>query len=591
MSRMLEDYDHLLNLDPISAYEIQPLSACEGHLLPGLRDRESLNGEWHFAADVYNTFLRKKYYLEPQKDEQGRDLPVDYDFDRWETVHVPSNWNCQKEKYWLYEGTGIYTRRFAYAEENPEERVFLRIGAANYACRIWLNKQLIARHTGGFTPFCVELTGKLNAENRLILEVDAQRRLEQVPSVNCDWFNYGGVFRDVELFRVPKVWIRDTWVALDAEANALNAQVRLDGAPAGSAVTVEISELGIAQTLRTDENGVARGRMDAAVQLWSPERPRLYRVRVSTSCDSWSDDIGFRRIETRGRDLYLNGEKLFLRGVCCHEEAQGRGRALTEEDAVQMLTQARELGCNVIRLSHYPHHERVAKLADRMGMMLWEEIPVYWALCFDKQATRECAQNQMRELVLRDRNRASVILWGIGNENPDTQPRLDFMKSLAEICKELDPTRLTTAACLVDIDSMRVCDRLCSQIDVVSINEYYGWYYRDYRGIADILENTRLDRPLMISETGAEALAGHHGTQEELFTEEHQAKMLKMQTCLTDGKITGLFPWILYDFLSPVRLNAWQNGFNRKGLMDEGKREKKMAWQVLSDYYQSQKGK
>lgn len=171
MGKMLEDYDHLLNIDFDRCYQI-PFQQAEESVTAAGRETEKLDGIWNFAPDVYDTFIRKKFFEEVYQDEEGRDKPVDCNFDQWETVRVPSNWNLQKEKYWFFEGTGVYTRRFRFWKREEGERVFLRVGAANYECRVWLNGKLLARHQGGFTPFAVEITGHLKEDNRIILTVN-----------------------------------------------------------------------------------------------------------------------------------------------------------------------------------------------------------------------------------------------------------------------------------------------------------------------------------------------------------------------------------------------------------------------------------
>ena len=229
----------------------------------------------------------------------------------------------------------------------------------------------------------------------------------------------------------------------------------------------------------------------------------------------------------------------------------------------------------------------MAVLADQAGMMLWEEIPVYWALDFENPETYSNAENQMRELMFRDKNRASVVIWSVGNENPDIQSRLDFMKGLLETCRNYDPTRLTSAACLVDVNTMCVKDRLAEFVDVVAFNEYYGWYYRDYEGVKVILDNTSIDKPMVITETGAGAKAGHHGGAEELFTEEHQERVYENQIRYTDGRIQGMFPWVLFDFISPIRKHPMQGGKNSKGLVAMDKATRKKAFYVMQEYYRN----
>lgn len=588
MGTMREDYDHLLNLDYDRDYKI-PLTTAESLITTAGRTTEKLDGIWNFAPDVYDTFIRKKFFEEIYHDEQGRDKPVDCDFDHWENVLVPSNWNLQNPTYWFFEGSGIYSRKFRYFAQKEAEQVFLRIGAANYETRVWLNGKQLARHEGGFTPFMVDLTEHIKAENRLLIMVNNQRKLEQIPSINYDWFNYGGLYRSVEMIRLPRGYIQDCYVRLvpDDRFDTIEITVQTTGIKPGEIAEVSIPELGVKECLPIDGAGKCEFQIKAKPILWSIKNPHVYPVFVRCGEDQIEEAVGFRQVKVEGKDIYLNGERLFLKGVCCHEESMERGRALTEEDQLQVLRTAKEMDCNIIRLSHYPHSERMAKLADRLGMLLWEEIPVYWALCFDREETFLDAQNQLRELILRDRNRASVIMWGIGNENPDTDERLAFMKKLAQECKTLDPTRLTVAACLVNIDEMKIMDRLCQEIDVVAINEYYGWYYRNYDGLREIFENSAMDRPVVISETGADGVAGHFGDEEELFTENHQAKMYRKQFEIAEPYIAGIFPWILFDFRSPVRLNPLQGSFNRKGLLGSNRTDKKMAYHIVKAFYQT----
>ncbi|WP_102412780.1 glycoside hydrolase family 2 TIM barrel-domain containing protein [Beduinella massiliensis] len=587
MNRMQEDYGTLLSLNPLAEFDIPPVDPGSA-LAPFDRAQESLSGPWHFTPDPYNTCLRKRFFEEKAEDAEGRPTPVDYDLDAWPTVQVPGCWNCADARYALYEGAAVYARAFDYAAQRPGERVFLRIGAANYVCRVFLNGRLLARHEGGFTPFCVELTDALRSHNRLILQVDNARDARQVPSLNYDWFNYGGLTREVSLLRVPARFIQDAFLALSPDSDErIDVRVRLSGARGGERVEVALPELDARVTLAVSPDGTACGQLSARPSLWSPDAPVLYDAVISCEGDRVRDRVGFRRIETRGRRILLNGEEIFLRGVCCHEEAPGKGRTLREEDARQAILDAKALGCNAMRLTHYPHSEQMARLADELGMLLWEEIPVYWAIDFSDPQTEACARRQLEELILRDRGRASVILWSVGNENPDTQERFDFMSGLVRLCRRLDPTRLTTAACLVNVDEMRVCDRLADVVDVVAFNEYYGWYYRDYAPLSEILQRTRTEKPLVISETGAGARAGLHGGDEELFTEEHQAKVYEKQLEIADGRLQGFFPWILYDFRSPIRLNAQQEGFNRKGLIADDRKARKLAFDVVRRYYKS----
>jgi beta-glucuronidase len=219
-------------------------------------------------------------------------------------------------------------------------------------------------------------------------------------------------------------------------------------------------------------------------------------------------------------------------------------------------------------------------------MLLWEEIPVYWALDFGNAGTLANAKNQLQELILRDRNRASVLVWAVGNENPDTDERYTFMKTLIETVRELDPSRLVSAACLADIAKHRLEDRLAKDVDIVGINEYYGWYYSGYDKLEKLL-SADFDRPVVVSEFGAEAVGGLHGDAAEPWTEEYQEEVYRNQlkVLLGGAKIAGLTPWLLYDFKTPRRLNEHQKMYNLKGLADRTKSYKKKAYYLVQKKY------
>lgn len=312
----------------------------------------------------------------------------------------------------------------------------------------------------------------------------------------------------------------------------------------------------------------------------------LYDVTLTVGEDQVSDRVGFRRIERRGTDILLNGRPILLRGISVHEDDELTGKVTSEADIRRRFSHALELGCNFLRLAHYPHHELAAKIADEVGLMLWEEIPVYWAIDFGNPSTRRDAENQLTELIRRDRNRASVIIWSIGNENPDTDARLDFMKALATLARKEDPSRLTAAACLVNHQTLSIEDRLANHIDVIGINEYYGWYEQDFRELEVIGDNSKPDRPVLISETGAD---GDHvlGPESGLFSMAYQAEVYRKQIEILRELhyVKGMSPWILYDFRTERRQGIFQRGFNRKGLIGADKSTKKPAFDVLAAYY------
>ncbi|MFP3385907.1 glycoside hydrolase family 2 protein [Tritonibacter sp. SIMBA_163] len=568
-----EDYDRPFNTQNLNA---DTLIFTRG------RQGQSLDGDWNFCVDLLDTGLRQKWFAMTPEAPEDRIEPWDYDPYMGETVPVPSCWQMQKEKWYFFEGSAWYTRPLTH-DPAPGHRQVLRIGAAQYDCKVFLNGAFLGNHYGGSTPFCVELTEALKpGQNWLMFCVNNTRTLDRVPMRNTDWFNYGGVYREVTLYDLPSVVIRDLFVRL--EGNAIRVSVAVDGACASARFS--IPELGIDAELPLIA-GKGDVTLAASPELWSPDNPKLYDVSLTAGEDQVQDRVGFRSISREGTEILLNGKPLFLRGISVHEDDATQGKVTSETDIRRRFAHAKELGCNFLRLAHYPHHERAAEIADEMGLMLWEEVPVYWAIDFSNPATRRDAENQLRELIRRDRNRASVIIWSVGNENPDTDARLDFMRGLADLAKDEDPTRLTSAACLVNHAKLKIEDRLAEHIDVIGLNEYYGWYEENFDELGEIGRNSAPDRPVVISETGADGDSTKHGPERGLFSLAYQDEVYAKQiaTLRALDYVKGMSPWILYDFRVERRQGIFQRGWNRKGLIAGDKATKKPAFHRLAAYY------
>lgn len=559
----------------------------ETMIFTGGRAGTSLDGDWNFCVDLLDTGLRQKWFAMQPMPAEERTEPWDYDPYVGETVPVPSCWQMLKEKWYFFEGSAWYTRPLDIDAPRDGKRRFLRIGAAQYECKVFLNGAFLGNHLGGSTPFFCELTEHLvPGRNWLMLMVNNTRTLDRVPMRNTDWFNYGGIYREVTLYETPRTLIRDLFVHLvpDGSDRRIRAEVVVEGA---TAARLEIADLGIARDIPLDAAGRGEITLEAAPELWAPDTPRLYDVTLTAGEDRVADRVGFRRIERVGDEIRLNGRPIFLRGISVHEDDAQHGKVTSEADLRRRFEHARALNCNFLRLAHYPHHERAAQIADELGLLLWEEIPVYWAIAFDNPATYQDARNQLCELILRDRNRASVIIWSIGNENPDTDARLAFMKGLADTARTLDPTRLTSAACLVNHARSRIEDRLAEHIDVIGINEYYGWYEENFEDLVAIGRNSDPGKPVVISETGADGAIGAGAPERGLFSEAYMTHVYEKQieTLRPLSYVKGMSPWILYDFRVERRQNVFQRGFNRKGLIAADKATRKAAFDVLAAYY------
>ncbi|MBC7486330.1 MAG: beta-glucuronidase [Cytophagaceae bacterium] len=574
------------------------------------RPSTSLNGAWSYIVDPYETgYYDYRYTPHDQSANPGNGAfylnakpkdktdMIEYDFDQSPTMQIPGDWNSQVEKLYYYEGTVWYKKSFDYKVLSKDKKIFLSFGAVNYRADVYFNGKKLGVHEGGFTPFNFDITGLVKEKgNFVIVKVDNKRKKEAVPTLNTDWWNYGGITRDVKLIEVPETFINDYFIQLAPKnKQLLSGYIALKGSNvSGKKIALNIPELKINKELVTDSTGRAVFSIKLnKITFWSPDNPFLYDVFVKTNDEELQDQIGLRTIETQEQNILLNGKSIFLRGICIHEENPLRqNRAYSLEDAKLLLTWAKELGCNYVRLAHYPHNEHVVRLADQMGLMVWEEIPVYWTIQWDNPQTYANAENQLKEVINRDKNRASSIIWSMANETPVSKPRTDFLLRLATKTRELDPTRLVSAALEIhatDADpfTKTIDDPFANYVDVLSFNQYVGWYDGLPDKIDRIQWNIKQNKPVLISEFGADAKYGLHGDSLTRWSEEYQKvvyeKTIKMLQRIPQWR--GVTPWILVDFRSPRRLlPGVQDGFNRKGLLSD-KGEKKAAYEVLKNFY------
>ncbi|MBZ5580015.1 MAG: beta galactosidase jelly roll domain-containing protein [Acidobacteriia bacterium] len=568
--------------------------ALAGPLLQNALNRHSisLNGEWHAIVDSRDGGLSRRYYR--NADPFTEPGVVEYDFATAPVLRVPGDWNSQWPELLLYEGTVWYQRTFSYHLETGHH-AFFHVGAANYRAQVWMNGEALCEHEGGFTPFDCDATSLLkDGENVVVVSVNNARHADDIPARDFDWWNYGGLTRDVSLMDVRAAYIENYSLQLErGSATRISGWIKINGA-GPQVVTVRIPDLQVTQTAMTDSSGMARLAFDSAgLERWSPERPRLYAVEIASGGDRVTDEIGFRTIEARGTEILLNGRPVFLRGISLHEEAPNRsGRAHGDDDARILFGWAKELGCNFVRLAHYPHDEHAIRLADRLGLLLWSEIPLWQAIDFGNAAVVEKARQQLNEMIERDRNRAAVIFWSLTNESRATPERNAAVHQLAATARSLDSTRLITAATnqisRPDPHTMLLDDPIIADLDVFGVNEYIGWYQGLPADLDTMTWRNPFNKPMVVSEFGGDAKQGFHGEADQRWTEEYQENIYNHQIAAIRKLpfARGLSPWILKDFRSPVRqLSGIQDGYNRKGLVsDTGERKK--AFFVLQKYYQ-----
>lgn len=557
------------------------------------RKTTSLDGQWKYIVDPYGhgdgSFWRDRKF-------DGIHLQ-DYDFDTSRDIHVPGDWNTQNPQLYYYEGRLWYRKKFTVDSPSPASRYFIHFGAANYKSSVWLNGKKVGDHEGGYTSFEFDVTDKvlLQGENSLVVRVNNTRLADGIPTYNTDWWNYGGLTRSVCLIEVDPTYIYDYSVRISDDFRQVIGYVQLKGENiANQKVRISIPELKIDKEFLTDTEGHVDYAIKAKnVQLWTPGTPKLYDVSIALdggkTAGTLTDQIGFRTIKTEGSKILLNGKPVFLAGISIHEETFGDSRrAVDAKDDEVILRAAKELGCNYVRLAHYPHNEDMTKTADRLGLLVWSEIPLYWGIDWKNEHTYDLAVQQLTEMISRDRNRASVIIWSIANETGVNPTRTAFLTRLANEARHQDGTRLVSAA-LQNVNKRlsrfvyTVEDPLHEAFDLFSFNEYIGWYDATKEACDSITWVLPENKPIIISEFGGGAKIGRHSGNDAYFSEDNMADLYRHQFVML-GKIKGLAgtsPWILKDFRSPHRvLVGIQDDFNRKGIYTD-KGEKKLAWPIV----------
>jgi beta-glucuronidase len=563
------------------------------------RNNINLNGKWSYIVDP----LENGYYdyrLMPFKNNGffenkkfNTSELTEYNFATSATMDIPSDWNTKDERLFFYEGTVWFQKDFNYKKDSNSKGI-LYFGAVNYDAKVYVNGKFAGSHVGGYTPFNFDVTNLLvDGNNFVVVKVDNKRHKDNVPTVNMDWWNYGGITRDVVLAQVPNTYIEDYLVQLDKkDKTKISGWVKLNDATANQSVSIAIPELKIKKNITTDSKGMAYFEIKTKPVLWTPEKPKLYDVVINKSDESIADKIGFRTIETRGKEILLNGKKVFLRGISIHEEAPYRqGRAWSQEDAVTLLTWAKELGCNYVRLAHYPHNENMVKEAEKMGIMIWSEVPVYWTISWTNPDTYANAERQLHDMIYRDRNRCGIVIWSIANETPHGDDRDIFLSKLAKFARTQDNSRLISMAMEVTKspnNTNTLHDNMNEFVDIVSFNQYLGWYRGTNESCKDMKWVIPYNKPVIISEFGGGALQGLHGDKKERWNEEYQEELYIQNTQMFNRieGLAGVSPWILVDFRSPRRqLPNIQDFFNRKGLISSSGIKKK-AFYVMKDWYE-----
>ena len=633
-----------------------PVYPSSDHLIGWIDSRQiqSLNGEWSYIVDPMNNGLPESSFFggfpKNKIQKTGMEL-IEYNFETASKIQIPGAWNAIDERLFFYRGPVWLYKKFNYSPKK-EALTHLYIEGSNFTTKIFLNGSIIGEFEGGYVPFNFNISKYLKeGENILLVQTDNTLDESSVPTQKTDWWPWGGIVGDVYVVETPKQFIQNAYLQLNPDDfSAVLFKLEMNKESSGHIIKLEIPELQFTAEYKTNSLGAISENIKINPQLWSPLSPKLYEVKISSEAETISDKIGFRSIQTKGQKIYLNNSEIQFKGIAMHSEPIGiPGPAFSKEHFQKLLLTAKDLNINFIRAAHYPYTRHLAKVADQLGLMLWEEVPVYWNIDWDNSNTLNIAKNQITRLVQRDQNRASVVVWSVANETPLSSSRMKFLKTLLDEIEINDSSRLSTAALLsgseeqfrslvlvlalqgsksqwvtpkekaifqlildqanIPIDSelsfsLSIDDPLGESVDLISYNEYFGWYYVTFftdqmkisegtlrklmfEVMPDIKISSSFNKPIHISEFGAGAKYGNHTNK--IWSEEYQAKLYKHQLEMLSNnpQIQGISPWVFKDFRAMLRpLPGIQDFYNRKGLIDENG-NKKEAFDVLADFYEN----
>jgi beta-glucuronidase len=541
-------------------------------------------------------------------------------------IAVPASWNEQFQDTRDYLGTAWYVRNTYVPQGWKGQRIILRVGSANYAAQVWVNGTLAGEHQGGHLPFAIDITNQIiwDGSNTVAIQVDGKLTPTRVPpgnvpgsgmgimgsypSTNFDFFPYTGLHRPVILFTVPQQHIEDVAVVTEIEGETGVVIIRV--VQSDNSGTGKLSLVGENGTLDADltfADGVAETMIRVPdARLWCPQDPYLYKLTVTLTegdrvIDRYDLDIGIRTVAVEGDKLLLNGEPIFLTGFGKHEDFPVHGRGLDVPLIIKDNSLLKWMGANSYRTSHYPYSEEAMRVADHEGILIIDEVPSV-GLFFDDseeniQARLAQCKQYLRELIARDRNHPSVIMWSVANEPMPT----DFFKrftggaadedsdaagtvffaELFDLVHSLDDTRPVTVVGLMGgpVEWLALSDVVC-------INRYWGWYAKGGQldagaeMLAQELDalHEQLQKPIIIAEFGADTIAGAHSDPPEMWSEEYQVEMLRRYLDVSAERpfVVGLHVWNFADFKTGQGTHR-AGGLNQKGVFTRDRRPKMAA--------------
>ncbi len=546
------------------------------------------------------------------------------------SIAVPGSWNEQFEDARDYMGPVWYEQSAYIPQGWKGQRIYIRVGSANYAAKLWLNGKPVGKHEGGHLPFAFDITDdvKWDAENRVSIEVENILKPNRVPTggentkgigggflsnnpkANFDFFPYGGLQRPVWLYATPKNAIADVTVTTNIRGTdgIVALTVKKEGMAREGKVKLTAGDKVYEHSFSFNGNTATLTLDVPGAHFWSVDDPFLYQLSVAIqegkkTIDRYELPVGIRTIAVNDKQLLLNGKPIVLKGFGKHEDFPIFGKGTAGPVIVKDFSLLKWIGANSFRTSHYPYDEEYMNMADREGILIIDEIPAV-GLFFEGDTVqlrerKETCKQYIKELVARDKNHPAVIIWSLANE--PVAPKLDFssgqaaksdpasymfFSELFKTVREEDHTRLAT---IVGVMGGPV--EWLGLSDIVCINRYWGWYTQpgDIKAGAAMLSKEldglyqTLHKPIVITEFGADTYAGMHSNPAEMFTEEYQSDFIKAYLDVADTKdfVAGMHVWAFADFKTTQGIIRF-GGMNYKGIFTRDRRPKMAAHMLRS---------
>jgi beta-glucuronidase len=579
------------------------------------RQTKLLDGIWHFRADASPTrnqgFDQKWWTSRLSQTGPVIDMPV------------PSSYNDVTEDKNLRDFVGWvwYDREFYLtADWTANRRVVLRIDSAHYNAIVWVNGVQAFEHEGGHLPFEGEVLSllKFGVPNYVTVAVNNTLTPTTLPpgtiqyqtdtskyppgyfvqNLQMDFFNYAGIHRHVRLYTTPLVYIDDITILTDVDNDVgqVNYTVVVSG---GTPQAVEVT------VLDASNNPVAQGNKLSGIlsiqspNLWWPFGMNqtvgyLYKLQIKVSDDVYRQPFGIRTIRVTNDKFLINEKPFYCHGVAKHEDSDLRGKGLDYTLIAKDFNMLRWLGVNCIRTSHYPYAEEIMDFADRQGVAVIDESPgvgISTAANFGNRSLTHHIE-VMSEMIRRDKNKPSVIIWSVANEpSSNLDVAVPYFKAVLEYTRNTDPAhRPTTFVCSHTFED----DQVCPFVDVVCINRYYGWYqdpghteviqlqlHREFAGFRNLYS-----RPIIVTEYGADTVPGIHRSPSFVFTEEYQVEFLEQYHKEFDVArqtfLAGEMVWNFADFMTVQGVTRVVG--NKKGLLTR-QRQPKAAAHIIRERY------